>query len=152
MKFLHSQDDRLDSADQSAILDAIQADLENVQMAWQWAAAHGDEESLLMGLHGLSLFYRRRARFQEAVQLFAQTIAQQRARPETPRARRLLGRLLVDQGKCLHGLGRYGEAEAHQEEGRCLLQQHETDVKAMELDIRLAERADPFAMGMAVMA
>jgi predicted ATPase/DNA-binding SARP family transcriptional activator/Tfp pilus assembly protein PilF len=133
LSFLHAQEGRLYSHDQIAILDAIQAELNDVLAAWQWAVDHGDEEGMHLGLHSLTFFYFRRSRFQEAAPLIEYAINAQRVRASAPS---LLGRLLSRQGNFLHGLGRYAEAQAMLEESVALLRGHGADANELALALR----------------
>ncbi|MBX3000846.1 MAG: AAA family ATPase [Caldilineaceae bacterium] len=122
LSFLHAQEERLHTADQFAILNAIQTELDDILAAWQWAVDHGDEEGLHMGLHSLAFFYAERSRFQEAALLMSYAINVQRVQGQNLC---LLGRLLNRQGHMLYGLGRYAEAQAALEESISILGSHE---------------------------
>jgi predicted ATPase/Tfp pilus assembly protein PilF len=132
LNFLHAQEGRLYSPDQIAILDAIQAELDDILAAWQWAVDHEDEEGLHRGLHSLTFFYFRRSRFQEAAPLMGYAIRAQRARGQSC----LLGRLLSQQGNFLHRLGRYAEAQAALEEAISILRSHEEGGNELALALR----------------
>lgn len=132
LNFLHAQEGRLYSPDQLAILDAIQAELDDILAAWQWAVDHGDEEGLHWGLHSLTYFYFRRSRYQEAAPLMNYAISALRARGQSC----LLGRLLSRQGNFLHGLGRYAEAQEALEESISILRSYEEDGNELALALR----------------
>jgi predicted ATPase/DNA-binding CsgD family transcriptional regulator len=56
----------------SEALNAVEADLENVQAAWAWAASHVKREELWKFISGLQQLYYHHCRFQEAVIAFTQ--------------------------------------------------------------------------------
>ncbi len=49
--------DRLHGPDQLAALQEIERDIENIRVAWAWAADHQDVSNITRALHGLTTFY-----------------------------------------------------------------------------------------------
>ncbi len=60
---------------QQQTLKAMETDSENLRVAWQWFVAHGDVESLLAMVNGLSQFYVWRGRYQEGADGIASALA-----------------------------------------------------------------------------
>ncbi len=95
---------------QEAALGELQAELENIRAAWQWAAQRGDVAAILNAVHGLWLFSEITGRYAEAVGAFADAVrAVETAAADDPasvRTRALtLGRLLAYQGSFVYRLG-----------------------------------------------
>lgn len=97
--FVQQRQERLEN--ETAVLREIQADLGNIQAAWQWAVRQTRVPALAQSLQGLSLFYRVVGLFREAYETFNQTIRQVRGAIETAEPEmdsvHLLGYLLVEQ-------------------------------------------------------
>jgi len=55
---------------QQAALSEIEADIENVRAAWEWAVAQGDLEHLAQGMEGLARFYGWRVRYRDGESAF----------------------------------------------------------------------------------
>jgi len=103
-------------SDPGAALEALKADLENVQEAWHWAVAGGRLEDLADGSGGLTRFYLRRGPFEEGEGLLREAIAAVRARVATAgptvTTGTLLARLLGEQGRLLGAQARHDQAIA----------------------------------------
>ncbi|UCC88139.1 MAG: tetratricopeptide repeat protein, partial [Anaerolineales bacterium] len=82
---------------QQAAIAEIEADIENAQVAWDWAVAQGQFERLDQALDSLAQFYEWRGRFQEgegACRQAAQKLAAQEPGPE----QRILAKVLAWRG------------------------------------------------------
>jgi predicted ATPase/DNA-binding SARP family transcriptional activator len=116
--FLQRQEAHLLGLKPQQALADIEAEIENVRLAWNWAASRGRIEDLDRSLESLSEFYAARARFEEGEGIFAlaaQALAAAESETTAPRSRLLLGRVLSQQGRLCIQLGRL-------EEGRELLE------------------------------
>jgi tetratricopeptide (TPR) repeat protein len=127
--FLHQQEQALKGDGQAEALAAVGLEIDNVRLAWRWAAAQtaaqtADGESaaaatgvLEASLESLFLFYTMRAWYQEGEEAFGQAAAAV-ARSQIPAARKdlLLGKLLARQGKCC-------EFTAHSDRAQALYEQ-----------------------------
>ncbi|NDJ78884.1 MAG: AAA family ATPase [Chloroflexi bacterium] len=67
--FLNRRRDDLKGQRQREALDEIEADFDNIQAAWRWAAAQQDAATIQAGLESLYLFCRMRSRWDEGRQL-----------------------------------------------------------------------------------
>jgi predicted ATPase/DNA-binding SARP family transcriptional activator len=72
LNFLRQQEARLKGGEQSAALPAIEADIENVRLAWQWAVTHQKIGEIDRGLESLYLFYLIKCWYKEGVTAFEQ--------------------------------------------------------------------------------
>jgi len=73
--FLHRQHPDLEGAQQVAALDAIAEVLEDVRVAWQWAAQQSCTVCLEQAMHSLTFFFTLRGRHLEGLQLFEDAIS-----------------------------------------------------------------------------
>jgi tetratricopeptide (TPR) repeat protein len=106
----------LKGARQQAALAEIEADIKNVQLAWEWTAAQGQVAQLDQAMDGLCLFYEWRGRFQEgeaACQSAASMLANEKwtapvfqAPTPSGNTQQLLARLLTWQSSFSRILGR----------------------------------------------
>jgi tetratricopeptide (TPR) repeat protein len=86
----------LKGARQQAALAEIDADVENVRAAWDWAVDRGQIKQLSDALEGLCLFYRWRVRYQEgeaACRIASQSVEKQVA--TASRNKQILAKILV---------------------------------------------------------
>lgn len=113
---LHPQ---LRGAKQYDALESLQADLENIRVAWAWWGQRGGIEQLLASLDPLFLFYERRSRFQEAERLFAEILDTVDHGPDA-NLRSLVGKLYARRGYFLYRLGAFDEAKQCLEKGLAL--------------------------------
>jgi predicted ATPase/DNA-binding SARP family transcriptional activator len=93
---------------QRIILTEINVEMDNLRAAWEWAITAHDLTALIALLPGLSLFYDYASRFQEAFDLFEQTLATLRQHKQL--TNRLQGLLLSHLGLFAERLGRYAVA------------------------------------------
>jgi predicted ATPase/DNA-binding SARP family transcriptional activator len=70
LAFLHQREAGLTGKQQKAVLDEIQAEVENVRAAWNWAVEQGPVEAFESAMEGLYQFYRLRSHFQEGEEIF----------------------------------------------------------------------------------
>ncbi len=116
MGFLQSSLRLLEGPDQIEALNAIAIEIENIQIAWRWAADH-DDDALANGLRAFFSFCYRRARFQEGAHAFAYAVDRQWSREASQRSLPLLARLLTRHGMLIHAIGQNDEARASLEVG-----------------------------------
>lgn len=110
--FLQRHVATLKGSEQKAALGAIEADIENVRLAWQWAVAHRRETEIEQALEGMYLFYEARSWFTEGADIFGEAARQLEGMGEaeaSPRAG-LLGKLLARQGAFCSRLGQNNAA------------------------------------------
>lgn len=67
---------------QLAALDEIEADLENIRLAWTWAVQSGDEQGMSAAVESLYLFFTLRSRYSEGAQFFYLAYTELNARAE----------------------------------------------------------------------
>jgi predicted ATPase len=118
LDYLRRQGMMLAGRRQQHALDALAVEMDNVRMAYLWAAAQFDLAALRQAGDDLYLFYRTRSRFQEGQTLFTQAAAQltQRAttQPELgsdPAYHLMQAWLVARQGAFAYHLGNYGLAQ-----------------------------------------
>ncbi|HOU11699.1 MAG TPA: tetratricopeptide repeat protein [Anaerolineae bacterium] len=124
--FLAERRARLQSVEQRAALAEIAVEIENARRAWLFAVASGWAEAVEGGLESLYDFYDIRCRFQEGIELFAQTPA---AWAESPALRGILGKVQARLGAMHRHLDHYQQARALLQEG----------LRIAEMDGRTAE-------------
>ena len=103
------------SPGQMEILAEMDAEIDNVRLAWSWMVAHWQTMNIQKSLHCLWRFNEIRGWLQEGAALLGQASAALRAADEAgaeQEAERsiLLGQVLAQQGYFCAHLGRYGEA------------------------------------------
>lgn len=100
-------------AGQQDTLASIQIEIDNVRIAWQWAAGQGDAQGLVAASDGLFLFYEMRSWFQEGAEAFGQAaerFAEAAADTLDPTARRAYAKLLACAGWFTFHIGRQRRA------------------------------------------
>lgn len=73
--WLAEQSSALKGDRQKATLDAIEADIDNIQAAWNWAVNHQDLSLLSEGTFSLGMFFYRQGRHEEGQLLFSEAAA-----------------------------------------------------------------------------
>jgi len=124
--FLAERRARLQSAEQRAALAEIAVEIENARRAWSFALTAGWADTIEGCLESLYDFFDIRCRFQEGIELFAQTPA---AWGKIPALRGILGKVRARQGAMHRHLNHYQQARDLLQEG----------LRAAELDAQLAE-------------
>jgi tetratricopeptide (TPR) repeat protein len=112
-QLLHAKEADLIGRHQREALAEIEAEIENVRAAWNWAVDQGKIEEIDHSLESLAEFYRIRGRFQEGEQAFARAVqrlareqSETASRPEVVRKSKIvLGRVLLQQGRFCDALG-----------------------------------------------
>ena len=115
---------------QGQVLREIEADIENIQAAWDWAICHRQLERLEQAVDGLCMFYLRRARFNDGREACQRAIeAIQATAPEGDKTRRarLSARLRTWQAALSLNLERFEEAEQFLQESQSILDDAELD-------------------------
>lgn len=136
LEFLRVRTEMLNGPAQQRALAEIGEEIENVEMAWRWAAEQGRLEALDQALESLYNFYEFRSRYQEGKELFADTIAQLKAAKylvERPERKTPLNRLLARQGYFHYFLGEYEAAHKQLEAGLDLANQPRDQVFMLPL-------------------
>jgi len=98
---------------------ALATDIENVRQAWHLAVEHDCAPLVECSSESLYLFYDRRCRFQQGIDLFSQAIERWK---DDEQRRLLLATLLSRQGALYLQLSRYGKARAALERSQMLLE------------------------------
>jgi tetratricopeptide (TPR) repeat protein len=96
--FLQEREAGLIGKAQRIVLDEIQAEIENVRVAWNWAVSQGRVEAIDRALDSLNLFYWRRSHYQEGEEIFRRTIEHLQQLPELRsllQEETLLGKLYI---------------------------------------------------------
>jgi tetratricopeptide (TPR) repeat protein len=102
-------------AGQQDMLASIQIEIDNVRIAWQWAASHSDAQGLVAASDGLFLFYEIRSWFQEGAEAFGQAaerLAEAATDKLNPTAQHAYAKLLACEGWFTFHLGRQQRARA----------------------------------------
>jgi predicted ATPase/transcriptional regulator with XRE-family HTH domain len=115
LTWLADREADLKGAAQLAALNEIEADFENVRVAWLWGAAHHKAAQIGAALQALYLFCTMRNRHRAGLELFKQALAHFR---DEPRFAYLYGRLLcrrwsnlVDESIRQYGAGEFSQIE-----------------------------------------
>jgi DNA-binding SARP family transcriptional activator/predicted ATPase len=119
---------------QGQVLREIEADIENLQAAWDWATCHSQLEQLEQAVDGLCMFYLRRARFidgREACQRAVDAVQATAPDGDKTRRARLFARLHTWQAALSMNLERFEEAEQHLQESQAILDKAELDPQQM---------------------
>lgn len=117
----------LKSAQRSATLGEIDAEMHDIQAAWNWACAQVDISLLAGSLEGLCLYYEMRVRFREAEQACQKGLTVQPASADLQKETSLLRtRLLVWQANFTVLLGQLDAAQKLRQQAGELLDQFET--------------------------
>ena len=115
---------------QGQALREIEADIENIQAAWDWAICHRQLECLEQAADGLCMFYLRRARFNdgwEACQRAVEAIQATASDGDKTRRARLLARLHTWQAALSMNLEHFEEAEQFLQESQVILDEAELE-------------------------
>lgn len=108
-EFLQVRETAFYSQQQQATLLETEADIENIRIAWQWAAANGEIACLGQALSALFYFYDVRSWFREGERVFRET-ADSLPLPATHEERITLARLRARQGWFTFHLGQQQES------------------------------------------
>lgn len=102
--WLQRQESKLKGANQAIALAEIEADIQNIRNAWQWAVMHGQIEYLQQTVESLNFFYHWQWMFLEGENVCRHTI-ESLPLLKTPMKLRLLAQLLAWQGVFNYKLG-----------------------------------------------
>lgn len=100
-------------AGQQDMLASIQIEIDNVRIAWQWAAGQGNAQGFVAAGDGLFLFYEMRSWFQEGAEAFGQAaerFAEAAADKLDPATQRAYAKLLACEGWFTFHLGQQQRA------------------------------------------
>jgi diguanylate cyclase (GGDEF)-like protein len=112
-EFLDRCRGQMKGAEQGPALAAINAEIDNVRAAWQWAVDHGQADAIQQCFETLVLFYDTQNWYHEGWETFSRAAEAWRAQPTPaapPEADPTLARLLAGQGIFAHRLGQNGPA------------------------------------------
>lgn len=134
---------RIRSPKQVEILAEMDAEIDNLRLAWSWMVSHHQADNIQMSLRGLWHFHEIRARFWEGAALFGEAVAafqlQEKAASDQPTQHlAVLARMQAQQGYFLAHLDRY-------EESSQLLNQSAAFLRSSTDQIALAEMLTYFA-------
>ncbi len=102
---LGGQEERLKSRHHASAVGEIEAEIENIRAAWQWAVVHRKLDEIDHCVQSLSIFYITKCWYQEGASVFAQAAdALQMVHP-AGRQGVLLSKILTKQGWMLENLG-----------------------------------------------
>ena len=116
LKLLNRYEDDLRGGQQVEALAAIEAEIENIRQAWQYALSRANWNRIELGLKGLFLFYEIRGLLQEGRQAFQQAYDLLAHHPDTRQQEVVRGTILLRRGWFAYRLGDYEEAQADLEE------------------------------------
>jgi len=120
--FLTERDEDISGGRQLEAAAEIEADLENVRMAWQWAVEQVKVEEIRKSSGVLALFYQYRSRYTEAANAFERAAQYLMNEIETEQRDIVLALVLVHVGWFYIRLGRLDEAETALERCRTVYQ------------------------------
>lgn len=134
LAFLRRHGTDLTTTGAAQALLAIKTEIENVRMAWCWAAAHTRLDEIERSLKSLARFYMLAGPYQEGEAAFRFAAEHVRKLVETPDsphpvARAILSRLLTEQTRFLNGQGMYSQAIAVAQESITL-----TEIAALQAE------------------
>jgi ATP/maltotriose-dependent transcriptional regulator MalT len=109
--FLRSQSEAIVNGEQRAAIHAIEAELNNIGVAWQWAVTEAKTDDLITMARALIDYYQIRGRYVEGAKTFAQAISRLHSLPQTEGNDRALALLSTYQGSLYIRLGRIDEAQ-----------------------------------------
>ncbi len=115
LRLVAEREQRLKGAEQAQATEEISAEIDNVRVAWRWAAVQGPRDELERAGEVLQWFYEVRGWFGEGTALFAQAVEHvrsTRAAGDGNAWRRTLGRLLGNYGYLATRQGASAEAHA----------------------------------------
>lgn len=113
--FLQERERPLRGAGAQAATEAVQEELENLRLAWEWALRRGALAEVRRSAPPLRVFFDRRGRFGEGVGFFEQALVS--LDPANPAHGAALGVVLVEQAWLVFRLGRRGGATSLAERG-----------------------------------
>lgn len=97
----------------------IRSEMENVRQAWRWAAAHARLETIHNCIDGLSSFFCHTGQLEEGARALSTAATrmrmlsqEQRPREEKTLALVILGKLLIEQARCMNERGMYDQTIA----------------------------------------
>jgi tetratricopeptide (TPR) repeat protein len=123
MEFLAQQDAPLKGSNQRAALTQIAGEIENVRVAWQWAAEHGRADLIMRAAEALWFFYVERNYFREGEEVFGNVALLLERIENIPDAERefALGKVLMHQGTYYIRLGAYEQVRKLEQRSITLL-------------------------------
>jgi DNA-binding CsgD family transcriptional regulator len=125
LRFLEERTEALRGGRQVEALTEIEAERENVRLAWDWAVNRRETERIAAAAEPLNLFYDIRGRYMEGIRAF-DAAREALTVPEPPaEAQRALALIYVFLGGLYLRVGQLEEAEHHLEQGQRLFQQLE---------------------------
>jgi predicted ATPase/DNA-binding CsgD family transcriptional regulator len=122
-EFMHERWEALRSQQQREALDDIEADIDNIRLAWHTLCQQPNHTVLRHVAPSLWLAYDLRCRFHEMVALLGEGIAALRPIATTPEVNRTLGLFLALQGWTHVGMGLPAKGQALAQEGLAFLQE-----------------------------
>ncbi|MEZ4861155.1 MAG: BTAD domain-containing putative transcriptional regulator [Caldilineaceae bacterium] len=118
--FLHQREDDLKGAHQQRALKEIEAEGENVRVAWRWAVAHGEIAHLDRAINCLGLFYEWRGRYHDG-ETACRGAAESLDAPADGDALRIRAKILTWQARFSRLLGQSERAQRLVQQSLCLL-------------------------------
>jgi predicted ATPase/DNA-binding XRE family transcriptional regulator len=114
MELVQRRENELKRARQKTVLDELMAEIDNLRLAWDWAATHAQLAALSGAVRGFSWFYELRSWFQEGETMLARAVAAlggARDLADRDAARALvIGQLMTFEGWFRFRQGRYVSA------------------------------------------
>ncbi len=110
MDFLEQVGDQLQGSNQKEVLRWIEADLENIHLALQWAADQSHDPRFNKSLYSIWFFYDTGSRFHECEQLFGKLVTAVRLSTDELDNNLFLGRILTIYGSMCDNLDRHNQA------------------------------------------
>lgn len=125
MKLLHQHENDLRGGKQKEALTAIEAELENIRQAWQFALTRAQWDRIELGVKGLFHFYETRGLLQEGIKAFQQAYNLLSRRLDSRRQQVIRGTILLRRGWFAYRLGQYEKARTDLEDSLALFRRLE---------------------------
>jgi predicted ATPase/DNA-binding XRE family transcriptional regulator len=114
MELVHQREDELKRARQKTVLDELVAEIDNLRLAWDWAAAHARLADLRRVVRCFSWFYELRSWFREGEMMLARAVAVLGGAgdlsSQDPERALVVGQLMTFEGWFRFRQGRYVQA------------------------------------------
>lgn len=145
IEFVHNMQKDLFGSGQVQVLDEIRRKIENIQVAWAWAANRRKVMEINRVLHSLYRFYERRSWYLEGEAAFGQAAEALRGAPEVAEnhgGKKLLGMLIARQGAWCINLGQIEKGRRLLDESLSILRGIDDQREAVFPLVALARLAD----------
>lgn len=124
--FLHARHEEILHGRQREVTAEIEAELENIRAAWQWAVELRRVDDIKKAAIPLDSFYQYQSRFVEGAAAFQKAVQGLESQPASEQTERVMAELLVCLGWYYIRLGRFDDAQRVIERGQAIYTRQET--------------------------